>query len=279
MLAAVVGLLATVPEVSAAGCANVGSFGAVELSLHEVPKDKWVLWVRMQSDDGSGRVMADIDGRECLEIGSQTRPGEWVWQTAGGSSPRAVDFAGSKSQRIRVIGVTDVRIDRVLLAQPGCVPSDFGNNCRNSIELNQPQEEVSVLPPPYDHTVSGEVVLTQTPAQNLGRLKTVEYIVDAKVVQRSGKNAPFDTQLLKNGKHTVQINTTLDDGTVLRESTVIDIDNPENVFTPLVRWAKHNSRPLKFAAFTAGVVLAVVIILIWLKRTIRKKRHRMFRGF
>lgn len=279
VLTAIMSVLAPVPQLSAAGCANVGSFGAVELSLPETPDGKMVLWVRMQSDDGNGRVMADIDGRECLEVGDQTKPGEWAWQTAGGDSPRAIDFAAVKVKRVRIIGVTDVKIDRVLLAQPGCVPTDFGNNCRNSVELSQPPTEVTVLPPPYDHPVSGKVVLSQTPAQNKDRLKTVEYIVAAKVVQRAAADIPFDTQLLPNGKHTVQIDTTLDDGTVLRESTVIDVNNPENVFTPLVRWAKQNARPLKFAALTAGGVLAAILVMMWLRRTHRKKRHRMFRGF
>lgn len=283
---ALIVLLSTVlpvQQVSAAKCANVTSFGAVSINLPELKKtNRQALWIRMQAPAEDGKALVEINESACLEVGGQgIKPDTWTWQTwRNNGQVSVVNFRSPKGNVIKVIGVSDgLKIDRILLTDAECTPEEYGNNCRDAVELKQGEIESTILPSPSNGTVSGKVQLSSTPQQYTLQLKTLEYIVKGKVIQKSEIPEPFDTSLLENGKYEVIIRTTLSSGEVVNESTVLDIKNPENAFTPVVRWAKLNIRAVRIAGIILGSLLAVTLFMAFIKKVYLARRERKFHGF
>lgn len=275
----------TVPlggKVSAAACTNVSSLGAVTLQIPELRRlEGQVLWVRVQAPDDTGRLLAEVNETECLTIDFSAPEGEWSWQTYRlEGQPQTLQFPRATGNTIRLIGVTaGVKLDRVLLAEPDCLPQDFGNNCRQAVELSTETSAASELPSPSDRPVSGKVVLTPTPASHGSQLREVNYRVNNQLVQRSRSPEPLDTTLIPNGKHTVFIETVLEDGQRIQEKTIIEVNNPENFLTPTIRYIRLN-RDIFLQIVAAALCLILIATLAWLyRRSRRQKRERSFHGF
>lgn len=260
-----------------AACANTSTLGAVELSVPTLPdRDKHELWVRLQSDNPNGRLAVEINGDQCLEVSGGLSADKWTWHKPSGNS---VTFARKQSNTIKLIGESDgLKIDRVLLTEEGCMPRDFGNNCQGSVELEQSKAEVASIPPP-NSPVTGEVTLSQTPENYQDQLESVEYVVDARVIQTVYGVGPFDTTLIGNGKYTVQINTKLRGGSVVRESTTVDIRNQEHFYSASWRWVRHNVRTVKLTGLITVSVFLLAFLFSFLRKAYRANRERKFHGF
>lgn len=269
----------------AAACANVSSFGSVNLTVPNLPNDdSRALWVRIQTVGTEGTLLAEINKEDCLEIKSQeATPDQWSWVAYQSDGRTAlVDFPARQGNTIRFYGVTDgLKLDRVLLTEESCIPADFGNNCKDALELGQATtgDDVEILTPPSDSPVSGRIMPSPTPLTKQGALSKLEYVVDGKVLQSSADVRPFDTTLIKNGRHTITINTTLNDGSVIRESTVIEVRNAENVLTPLVRWVRLNGSTVRILLGAVGGLLLLGFCILALRNWHRRSRERQFHGF
>lgn len=270
-------------SVSAAACANVSTFGAVDLPVPELSniQDQSV-WVRMQGQAGS-KILVEVNGTECYEISLQNDSSDsWSWQTLqDGTQSRKISFSGPNGNTIKLIGVSEgVRLDRVLIAESDCIPQDYGNNCQSSVSLRtaDPQDDPTALPSPSG-PVSGSVHISPTTQNALSdRAASVVYRVNGQVIQQEESAEPFDSTLLDNGRYTVHIITTMEDGSVVREMIALDIENPENALTPVVRWAKRNQATLQIAGFALLAIATIYIIFRFITGTRRKRRERTFRG-
>lgn len=283
MLAGIV-LAMPAQKTEAAACTNVSTFGAVSLQLPALPKQgEYLVWVRLQSPVPNGKVLIEINANECLEVSSSSlQVGTWAWQvyqTGGQASP--VTFSSTDGNTLKVIGVqAGIKVDRVLLTVPGCTPEDFGDNCKESFEATaRSTEGIRILAPPSDQPVSGKVMLSDTPLNNAAEVRRLDYSVGGRTIQTTNHVDPFDTTRLANGKYTILIETTLMSGQVIRESTVITVDNPENVFSPLVRWIRSRQNSLTVLSLTVGAVIAGLLMLIIVRRLYIRRRERRFHGF
>ncbi len=277
-----VGGLPSSPTARAAACANVSSFGAVTLQIPELSAHQdQLLWVRVQGASGD-RLLVEINGSECHELTLQEHsPDTWSWQTlqADGGA-RLLTFPAAENNFLKLIGLSNgLRVDRVLVTKPDCTPEDFGNNCRmGSVALTSGETpEVTALPAPKE-PLNGFAHLSPT-VQNAGdEITALTYTVGGQTLQRETSSKPFDTTLLENGRHTVHITTTLRDGEVIREMVAVDIKNPENPLSPVVRWLKHNRASIK----AIGVLLLLIAVSLAVVRMLhhrrRSKRERTFRG-
>lgn len=279
-LISIVLILAAVPVSSAfaAACSNVSSFGAVSLNLPEIKKtEDRSVWVRMQSPNQSDKILLELNERECFEVGGKDSvPNQWSWQTPANS----ISLDGSEGNTLKLIGINSgVRVDRVLLTEEGCVPQDFGNNCQKAVELTTYGPATTILPSPSDKPIGGKVVLSSTPEDNKSNLKELKYSVNGRTVQTSTTVVPFDTTLVENGKYNVLIQTVLNDGEIIYESTSLEIDNPENFLSPVVRFVRSNMLVIKKIAIVLLAVLAVLVVLKGLSMWRRSKRERSFHGF
>src|SRR5690606_15699721 len=135
------------------------------------------------------------------------------------------------------------------------------------------------LEPLTDGPVSGKVLLSSTPEQQHAALKELVYTVNGRKLQTSDRAVPFDTTVLENGKYTVYITTRLQDGTVIKESTAVEIKNAENFLTPAIRWIKLHWTSIKLILLVAGVVLAAIVIFRLIIGWLRHRRERSFHGF
>lgn len=278
------GLLWTPGNARAAACSNVSSYGAVNLNVPELPNDdSRLLWVRLQATGSDAVLLAEINKDQCLEIKAQdVEPNQWVWvarQEGNVSAP--ISFPARQGNTLRLIGITDgLKVDRVLLTEESCVPADFGNNCKDAVALGQElPENVTVLAAPSDGAVSGRVILSLTPGRYQDELAEVKYSVAGRTIQSVSTPEPFDTTLVKNGVHTILIDTKLNDGTVIYESVVVEIRNAENIFTPLVRWVRLNVALMRLIGIIIGGALLLFVIIMVLRGWWRHNRERVFHGF
>lgn len=269
------------PTARAAACANVSSFGSIILQVPDLPNDEdQALWIRMQGNKDD-QVLAEINGTECLEVElKEDTNDQWTWQTyEKGGELQPIPFDKKAGNTIKLIGLNSgLKIDRVLLTAIDCVPQDFGNNCQTGIDLQTGDgDNVTALASP-DGPISGKVELSTTPQANKSDLSELKYSVNGQAIQISNQPAPFDTTLLENGQYTVYITTRLNDGTEIKEMIAVDIRNPENALSPIIRWAKLNKSSIKLVSI-AVLGLIVLAVAIKLARNYRKsKRERTFRG-
>jgi hypothetical protein len=277
-------LLTRPTQASAVGCANVSSFGAVQLSIPELPRTgEYRLWLRMQSPVSTGTVQVETNQAYCFTIQDTTfLPNQWKWVTYQPSDGQtALSFTNKLGNTMLIIGTQDgVRVDQVLITDLGCIPQDYGNNCSQAVVATvNSQSDITQLPPPSDGSVSGDIMLSTTPLNNLSQLAQVTYSVNGRILQQSPNAVLFDTTLLADGKYTVLIETKFKDGAVLRESTVIAIDNPNNALSPVIRWLRLNQQSL---VVVGGAILGLVLFFIigsMLRSAYTRHRYRKFHGF
>ncbi|MDQ3123351.1 MAG: hypothetical protein M3Q14_01550, partial [bacterium] len=271
-------------KVSAAACTSVGQYGAVRLQVPELPyTGKYALWVRMQSPEPVGKLLIEVNQSDCYELNDvELISGQWKWvsyKTNGKLTTLQLDQL--KNYSLKVIGISlGLKVDSVILSEPECIPQDLGNNCNvAAIAKTSQASDVLQLPPPSQQSVSGTVVLSQTPRQYAAQLKSLQYTVNGQTIQRSSLVTPFDTTLLSDGTHTILITTNLQDGTVLQESTNITVDNPTNAMSPVIRWARLRQATL----ITSGLILGSIVLATVLAWVIHhwyiKRRERHFHGF
>lgn len=270
------------PSVAAVGCSNVSTFGAVTLDLPRLPAtEARAIWVRMEAPAPDAKVLVQVNEDYCLQVGGHNQEaGQWSWQSArDNGSVQLINFPKADKNTLKVIGVSDgVKVDRAVITEADCVPQDFGANCQRVQAISQ-QVEVTELPPPSTEPLNGQILLSATPQKYQDQLENLEYVVDGRTVQESDKVVAFDSTRLPNGKHTVNIVMTLKNGDVLRESTVIEVNNPENAFTPLVRWMKINSSVLLRILAVIGLLTLLAVVARLTRRRRRTKRERSFHGF
>lgn len=268
-------------SVSAAACSNVSSFGAVTLNAPELSNiQNQSLWVRLQGQTGS-KVLVEVNENDCHEITLQNdQTSTWSWQTiANEGQPQPISFSKSTGNTVKLIGISEgVRLDRVLITEPECTPQDYGNNCKSSISLSTGEDKDSIAVPSPSGPVSGFVHLSPTLQNGQGNVSSVVYSVNGRVLQQEITAKPFDSTLLENGRYTVHISTTLQDGQTVREIVVVDIKNPENALTPLIRWIKQHQTSLRIIGFGLLAIATSFIVLKFIVGTRRTRRERTFRG-
>jgi hypothetical protein len=286
VLALIVGttVIKSPEEASAAACNDTKQYGAVRLAVPPLPKaGSYQLWVRMQSPTNTAKVQLELNQLDCYEVDStMLSPNTWAWiPYYTDNQNRTIIIANPEGNIFKLIGVqANVKVDKVLLTDPACVPEGFGNNCNGSSEPTLfNQETVRPIDPPSSGSVSGKVILSQTPYTLEQSLRTVSYSAGGRTLQTAEQAVPFDTVLLENGKHTILIKTTLDDGTVIQESTVLTINNPQTVLAPVLRWLRRNQETLVIVS--AGLALFAVIAALvgYARRSYRMRRERRFHGF
>ncbi len=270
------------PAVVAAGCANVSTFGAVTLEVPDLPDaENHALWVRMESPQSQSYILVQINDEQCLQVGGfEQVPGQWSWQSyrlQGVVQP--IVFHRTSGNSLKLIGVADgAKVDRVLITEADCIPQDFGANCQ-PVQAVHATGPLTQLPPPSNDPIAGKVHLSQTPQKHAAQLSHVAYVVNGQKLQETQTPEPFDTTRTTNGKQTVEIVTTLKDGQAIRESTVVDIQNPENAFSPLVRWVRLHKTAFVRAAGAAAVILLVFATVRLMRSHRRKGRESKFHGF
>lgn len=279
-----VSLTANPGKAEAAACANTSTYGAVRLTVPDLSRSgEYALWVRVQSPDATAKVLVEVNDDNCLEVASTSLiADQWSWVSyRSNSSIGTIRLSATENNSLRLIGIQQgVKVDRVVLTKPDCMPEEFGNNCSDLVEASLAvQSNVQSVPPPSSQPVSGKVVLSSTPMRNQANLTLVSYTVNGETVQTSEGPDPFDTTLVADGKYTVFIETTLASGKVIRESTVIEVDNPTNPLSPVIRWLRLNQRSLLVIGGTIGTFLATAVLVGLIKRWYLKRRERHFHGF
>jgi hypothetical protein len=271
--------------VRAENCADTSSYGAARIFLPEVSTRKqYALWVRMQSAQPTATVsLFHEPGDYCYEVtGATPTPNQWFWQPYQlNSATELITFSEDMGNSLLVIGTQDgIKVDKVLLTEPNCVPQDFGNNCKSGIEaISFNQSEVNVLAPPSSGSLSGTVSLSVTPTIVQNSLKELRYVVDGRVLQRFDHVESFDTTLVENGKHTVYIEIDLVGGTRIRESAVIDVENAETFISPLTRWVRLNGSVIRLAGMVTAGTFATLIVYSWFRSWVLNRRRLHNHGF
>lgn len=268
-------------SVHAAACSNISSFGSVTLDIPTLPTpENRALWIRLEAPSPSAHVLVQVNESQCIQIGGHDQiPGQWSWQTYRvQQAVQPVVFEQASGNTIKIIGVNEgIKVDRVVVTETTCVPQDFGANCQQ-VQAVQDSLSDKVLPPPSSQPVRGEVLLSSTPEKHGAHIESLAYVVGGRTVQKSDSPVPFDTTRIANGKYTVQVITTLADGQVIRESTVIEVDNAENFLSPFIRWVRANWS----AVIRVGGVLMLLLVAYAAARLVRrhylKKRERSFHG-
>jgi hypothetical protein len=284
MLAMPVSLFATNSKLSAASCSNISSFGAINLNVPTLPNDGAVnIWVRMQSPEASTSLLLEVNKSTCLELNAKDLSSDrWTWRSVTESdNSELFEFPGASDNTLKIIGTSDgVKIDKVLFTAKNCIPQEFGDNCIDAVEaVGVSNDNATQIPSPSEGAVSGKVYLTSTPDNYSSNLEQVDYVVNGKTIQKSFSAEPFDTTRLENGKHTILIETKLNDGRVIRESTILQVKNSINPLSPVIRWIKINSETAKLFAITLLAAVILIISFLVIRTVLKKRRERKFHGF
>ena len=180
-----------------------------------VPADgTYQLWSRLNPADPSNTSYAvQVDGGCPIEIGGASMPaGQWTWANYENGDPASTVSlpltAGTHT--LELIGRSSgLAIDSVLLiADPACVPVDFGDNCGPAGlgPLDTTAPTTALTAPSDGDTVSGRVALTAT-ADDDTAIARVSYLVDGSVVGNT-TSAPYtfswNSTTVPDGPHTVQ---------------------------------------------------------------------------
>lgn len=273
------------PAAHAAACSGVEQYGAVDMIVPVLPDaETHKVWIRLQSAGTTAKVLAEVNKANCIEVsGTNLVPHQWSWQTyRQNGAPVPLKFPKTEGNTIRIIGIeAGVKVDKVLITRADCVPLEFGENCVGVAEAVSESINDSgtiILPPPSNDEVAGAVVLSATPELHKAYLSNLSYIVQGKTLQSFSENKPFDTTLVADGKHTVTVVTTLKNGTVIREKTVIKVDNNEHALSPIIRWVRLHADIVKAALLIVAALLTVVIIIRSIRRWYRNYLNRAFHG-
>ncbi len=264
-----------------AACSNTSGFGAAQYFIPDIPaNENRALWIRMQIPYGEAKITVEINGDQCIELGGfEQNINEWSWQTnRQDSRVMPITFPSRSDNTIKIIGTHDgVKIDRILLTNPDCIPQDYGNNCAQSTAVNESLIDLITLPEPAE-TQSGKVTLSSTPNDKASELAKLSYSVNNEVIQEFTTPQPFDTTLLKNGEHTIYITSELKDGRKIKEMIAIKTDNKENAFSSIIRWARLNTQAVKIIISTIVILLVLIIGLLITRSYYKKHKTRALKG-
>jgi hypothetical protein len=280
-------MVASSREKAIAACENVSEYGAVTVSVPKLPSSgTYNVWTRMQVPDAThNRYSLEINSTTCFEVGgSSITPGQWTWvsfQSGDLSSKVQYDFDAGAKNTARLIGTDKgVRIDRLLFVKTDCIPVADGTNCQSdSVTANAVDiAGATQVPPPDTGPVSGLIFPSQTIAQNQRSVLKVVYSVDGKPIP-TAKNYMLDTTLLSNGSHQVAMQIQKTDGQTLNEATTLSVQNPQNAFSPLIRWARLNQGTAVAMSSIVGGLLLVVATFLIVRHIRLQKRLLEFKGF
>lgn len=274
------------PKVAADACANQANYGVVSLDVPTLPtRGTYVLWTRMQvPDDKHNRYRLEVNGNTCFEVGgSSVTPGEWEWVSFyDGNLSRSVryNFDHTTENRLRLIGVdAGVRIDRILLIKNGCIPTGLGENCQSTeATATFSLSGATEVPPASNGPVSGVFIPSQTIIQNKNQITKIVYYADGAPMP-TASGGGIDTSLLSNGVHRISIQITRSNGIVINEATTITVENKQNVFSPLIRWARLNAREAIILSVASGILLIAGSVTLFARHIRLQKRLLSFRGF
>lgn len=269
-------------KVSAETCLNTSSYGSVTLNIPELSdKNSRLIWVRMKAPEPSNKVLLQVNETDCLDLKTQdTNNWNWVTYNPEGS-PKTMSFSSESGNYVKLIGVDNgVKVDRLLITSSDCVPTGFGTNCQGiSAEIENDSGQAKAIQSKTPNPVSGKIIISETPAKNSNKLEELSYSSAGKILQKTDRaDSLFNTILLPNGRHTVYVTTTLNNGQQITEYAEIDIKNSENPLTPTYRWFLLNRSSLLVVTLCIFIIGGVLLSARSVVNYARKKRERSFRG-
>ena len=207
--------LANVGPSAPGACAAPDIRSGTDTMTVTAPADgTYQLWSRLNPTDSSNTSYeVQVDGGCPIDIGGASMPaGQWTWvnyQNADPTSTVSVSLTAGTHTLELIGGTSGMEVDSVLLvADPACVPVDFGDNCEPAglgpLDTTAPTTALSA--PNDGDTVSGQVALTAT-ADDDTAIARVSFLVDGSVVGNT-TTAPYtfswNSTTVADGPHTVQ---------------------------------------------------------------------------
>jgi hypothetical protein len=166
------------------------------------------------------------------------------------------------------------------VANPGN-PNGSTNGSTNDKSITADGKKVEIVG--NNDKVSGLVVIDPSNVLDTDKQKQitkVEYYLDGKLVQTVTK-APFalDTTLLDNGSYTMTEKTYFADGSIQEQSGPLEVANKLTVFTPMVKWARLNKRPLAVGGVSIGSAAIASAGFFVARHFYLQRRLMHFHGF
>lgn len=287
LIIALVSVLIMLPlfsgNVFAACSTSNDSYGEVTLGLPKLPTTgTFNIWTRMQVPDSTNSAYElQINDTSCVLVGGGA-VGSWQWvnsQVGTEGAKVTYDFTQTSGNTFRLVGVKPgVKIDRLLLVRNDCTPVDLGTNCSSSNSALEVGSGATEVPPISNGPVSGSVIPTSTISTDLSNVARVTYYVGSSAIP-ANDDFSLDTTLLQNGEQRVTINIVKKDGSTVDEATTLVVNNPENGFSGLWRWARLNKNILFGVGVGLTAVLVAIATFLTFKKARLKKRRLEFRGF
>jgi hypothetical protein len=280
-------IAATHSKVTAAACDNSLQYGSVKSSLSILPTTgTYIIWTRMQVPDSAhSQFNLEINNQSCYVVGgSSITPNTWTWvnfQDGNLSTIIKYNFDRTIDNSARLIGTfAGVKVDRLLLIKNSCVPVGLGANCQTeSARTTIPDMAgASSVPPPSSRTIGGLIIVSPTVQKNPELIQKVVYFADGLQVPTAASFA-LDSTLLTNGEHQISMQITETNGTVINETTNINVLNNESVLSPFIRWIRLNTHAAIVFSSLAGGVLLLLALLITIRHILLQKRLLSFHGF
>lgn len=283
----------------AAACSPSADYGSASYTIPTLPATgEYTIWSRINVPDTTNNSyfveIAQGSTKTCYKIGdsSAITPNTWKWinyQNGSTTSAAKFTFTATTGYTMRLVGAEpNVKLDKVMFISDSCVPKDsgFGDDCGNSVTTSpNPSTPTGssggtvTVPPPTEGPVRGKVNTSPTVAGNADQVAKVQYFSNGKELQSSNSAIPFDTTLLSNGKHEVEARVTLKDGSVVTEETTLDINNPQNIFSPVKRWIRINQRPVTIGSIATGVISLAGAGFFTTRYFYLHNRYLKFHGF
>jgi hypothetical protein len=191
------------------------SYGTVTSNL-EVPENgTYKLWVRMNApNDSNNAVQAQIDTGAVVKMGDAGVPANaWTWvDWKNGDTTNKVSFAlNAGSRKVTLTGIeAGVKIDRVLLTNETCAPTDKGDLCALATPPTPTALKVSVSGITNGSPVTGVIPIKVTADR---AITDVSFRPD-NVWSASDNSSPYefswDTRSVSNGAHALVIRARAD---------------------------------------------------------------------
>ena len=196
------------------GSQTTGNFGTITSTVDVPTNGTYKVWARMSTPDSNNNaVQVQIDDGSIAKLGDAAIPANtWTWidYKNGDKNNKATYDLSAGSHEIKLTGIeSSVKIDRIILTDETCQPTDTGENCATPIPPATPpppsNAEIDITSPTNGSTLKGSVIVAATPSTNI---QEVSFRVDGKW-QATDKDADFnwtwDTTKFSDGKHTLTI--------------------------------------------------------------------------
>lgn len=230
--------VASVPagNVSAAACqAPSTDYGSATAEFTVTSDGTYRAWSRISVPDTTNdSYLLEIDGEQCFVIGDSgsLSPDVWTWiDYQAGDTASKIDVALSAgTHTVKMIGrEPDVKLDKLLfVADAGCEPVEFGNNCEVVADTTAPIAEIT--DPQEGSNVAGQVEITANADDNEGGsgIDRVEFYVNAEL-KGTDTSAPFaatwDASAETNGGYTLFIRAFDKSGNFSTDSVEVTLQN------------------------------------------------------